>query len=124
MVINPKIYMEQLEELGLEDLEIEPSSRGEAVKLIREIEDHISNLNKIRYNLHGDMRIIRKEYLERLVEEGIRGDRKRRRLIMDERDRVLSPYEGIDRLIDGFIDWLENVPIFLREYAGNHNNGC
>ena len=28
MVINPKIYMEQLEELGLEDLEIEPSSRG------------------------------------------------------------------------------------------------
>jgi len=53
LVINPKIYMEQLEELGLEDLEIEPSSRGEAVKLIREIEDHISNLNKIRYNLHG-----------------------------------------------------------------------
>ena len=32
---------------------------------------------------------------------------------MDERDRVLSPYEGIDRLIDGFIDWLENVLIFL-----------
>lgn len=118
MVIDPRFYKEQVEELGIEGIEIDPSSEEEALKILREVEDAIRNLKRIRYNLHMDMRLIRREYLEKMRDPDIRGDVKRRRALMDERDNLLGPYEGVDRIINTLLEQLEEASIFLREYAG------
>lgn len=118
MVIDPRFYKEQVEELGIEGIEIDPSSEEEALKILREVEDAIRNLKRIRYNLHMDMRLIRREYLEKMRDPDIRGDVKRRRALMDERDDLLGPYEGVDRIIETLLEQLEDASIFLREYAG------
>ncbi|AAB86101.1 unknown [Methanothermobacter thermautotrophicus str. Delta H] len=118
MVIDPRFYKEQVEELGIEGIEIDPSSEEEALRILREVEDAIRNLKRIRYNLHMDMRLIRREYLEKMRDPDIRGDVKRRRALMDERDNLLGPYEGVDRIIDTLLEQLEEASIFLREYAG------
>ncbi|MDI6819062.1 MAG: hypothetical protein QMC87_06895 [Methanothermobacter thermautotrophicus] len=118
MVIDPRFYKEQVEELGIEGIEIDPSSEEEALRILREVEDAIRNLKRIRYNLHMDMRLIRREYLEKMRDPDIRGDVKRRRALMDERDDLLGPYEGVDRIIDTLLEQLEEASIFLREYAG------
>ncbi|BAM70735.1 hypothetical protein [Methanothermobacter sp. CaT2] len=118
MVIDPRFYKEQVEELGIEGIEIDPSSEEEALKILREVEDAIRNLKRIRYNLHMDMRLIRREYLEKMRDPDVRGDVKRRRALMDERDNLLGPYEGVDRIINTLLEQLEEASIFLREYAG------
>ncbi|NLU04467.1 MAG: hypothetical protein GXW97_05980 [Methanothermobacter sp.] len=118
MVIDPRFYKEQVEELGIEGIEIDPSSEEEALRILREVEDAIRNLKRIRYNLHMDMRLIRREYLEKMRDPDIRGDGKRRRALMDERDDLLGPYEGVDRIIETLLEQLEDASIFLREYAG------
>lgn len=118
MVIDPRFYKEQVEELGIEGIEIDPSSEEEALRILREVEDAIRNLKRIRYNLHMDMRLIRREYLEKMRDPDIRGDVKRRRALMDERDNLLGPYEGVDRIINTLLEQLEEASIFLREYAG------
>jgi len=118
VVIDPRFYKEQVEELGIEGIEIDPSSEEEALRILREVEDAIRNLKRIRYNLHMDMRLIRREYLEKMRDPDIRGDVKRRRALMDERDNLLGPYEGVDRIIDTLLEQLEEASIFLREYAG------
>ena len=118
MVIDPRFYKEQVEELGTEGIEIDPSSEEEALKILREVEDAIRNLKRIRYNLHMDMRLIRREYLEKMRDPDVRGDVKRRRALMDERDNLLGPYEGVDRIINTLLEQLEEASIFLREYAG------
>ncbi|BAZ99624.1 hypothetical protein [Methanothermobacter sp. EMTCatA1] len=118
MVIDPRFYKEQVEELGIEGIEIDPSSEEEALKILREVEDAIRNLKRIRYNLHMDMRLIRREYLEKMRDPDVRGDVKRRRALMDERDNLLDPYEGVDRIINTLLEQLEEASIFLREYAG------
>ncbi|MBE2899810.1 hypothetical protein DNK57_03095 [Methanothermobacter thermautotrophicus] len=118
MVIDPRFYKEQLDELGIEGLEIDPSSEEEALELLGEVEEAIRNLKRIRYNLHLDMRLIRREYLEKLKDPQVRADVKRRRALIDERDSTLGPYEGVDRIIDTLLDQLEEAAISLREYAG------
>lgn len=118
MVIDPRFYKEQVEELGIEGIEIDPSFEEEALRILREVEDAIRNLKRIRYNLHMDMRLIRREYLEKMRDPDIRGDVKRRRALMDERDDLLGPYEGVDRIIETLLEQLEDASIFLREYAG------
>jgi hypothetical protein len=118
VVIDPRFYKEQVEELGIEGIEIDPSSEEEALRILREVEDAIRNLKRIRYNLHMDMRLIRREYLEKMRDPDIRGDVKRRRALMDERDDLLGPYEGVDRIIETLLEQLEDASIFLREYAG------
>jgi len=114
VVIDPRFYKEQVEELGIEGIEIDPSSEEEALKILREVEDAIRNLKRIRYNLHMDMRLIRREYLEKMRDPDVRGDVKRRRALMDERDNLLGPYEGVDRIINTLLEQLEEASIFLR----------
>ncbi|WP_432703661.1 hypothetical protein ACRERI_08020 [Methanothermobacter thermautotrophicus] len=118
MVIDPRFYKEQVEELGIEGLEINPSSEEEALQILREVEDGIRNLKRIRYNLHMDMRLIRREYLKKLRDPQVRGDVNRRRALIDERDNLLGPYGGVDRIIETLLEQLEEASIFLREYAG------
>jgi len=118
VVIDPRFYKEQVEELGIEGLEINPSSEEEALQILREVEDGIRNLKRIRYNLHMDMRLIRREYLKKLRDPQVRGDVNRRRALIDERDNLLGPYGGVDRIIETLLEQLEEASIFLREYAG------
>ncbi|MFB2623249.1 MULTISPECIES: hypothetical protein [Methanothermobacter] len=123
MVIDPRIYKEQVEELGVEGLEINPSTREEALELLEEVEEYIKNLKRIRYNLHMDMRIIRMQYLEKMRDPGVKDDLRKRKSIMDERDDLLGPYEGVDRIIDALLDELDESAQFLREYADLEDTG-
>ena len=65
-----------------------------------------------------DMRLIRREYLKKMMDPDVRDDVQRRRALIDERDNLLGPYEGVDRIIDTLLEQLEEASIFLREYAG------
>lgn len=108
-------------------MEIEPSSLAEAMSLLVKLRNYKKLLEKIKFNLHMDMRSIRKEYLEKiqsLKEEPSRRGLFRKNLtekdkrstkknIYEERDRILAPYEALERLIEDYLDQIEDSKTYL-----------
>ncbi|RJS49818.1 MAG: hypothetical protein CIT03_01415 [Methanobacterium sp.] len=125
--MNPKFYQKQIAEVGVDGMEIEPSSLAEAMSLLVKLRNYKKLLEKIKFNLHMDMRSIRKEYLEKirsLKEEPSRRGLFRKNLteknkistkknIYEERDRILAPYEALERLIEDYLDQIEDSKTYL-----------
>lgn len=125
--MNPKFYQKQIAEVGVDGMEIEPSSLAEAMSLLVKLRNYKKLLEKIKFNLHMDMRSIRKEYLDKiqsLKEEPSRRGLFRKNLtekdkrstkknIYEERDRILSPYEALERLIEDYLDQIEDSKTYL-----------
>ncbi|GAB6055735.1 hypothetical protein HYG87_07545 [Methanobacterium alkalithermotolerans] len=125
--MNPKFYQKQIAEVGVDGMKIEPSSLAEAMSLLVKLRNYKKLLEKIKFNLHMDMRSIRKEYLEKiqsLKEEPSRRGLFRKNLtekdkrstkknIYEERDRILAPYEALERLIEDYLDQIEDSKTYL-----------
>ena len=76
--MNPKVYQQQLHELGIERIEIDVSTIERARQSLNELEKYEDILKKIRHNIRIDIRSIRKEYLLLLKELNTSTEEKRR----------------------------------------------
>ncbi|MCK9152438.1 hypothetical protein [Methanobacterium alcaliphilum] len=135
MSINPKMYYQQINDMNIDGLAIDPSSLSEAMSLLVRLKRDMRMLQQIKYNIRMDIRKIRREYLAKLDSlkdpskaKGIfdkKWDdteiRKGKKILLAERDDVISPYEGLERLIDYYLDEIESSIAFLNEYI--HNQG-
>lgn len=127
--VNPKLYKKQIEELGIDGLEIKPDSLIEATSMLIELKKYQNILMQIKYNVRIDSRNISKEYITKLDElnEHIEtnSERKAKKIkeaqkkLLKEREEKLVPYDGLDILIDGYLVQIEDSKIFLREFIKN-----
>ncbi len=127
--VNPKLYNKQIEELGINGLEIKPESLIEATSMLIELKNYQNILMQIKYNVRIDSRNISKEYITKIdkLNEHIEtnSERKTKKIkeaqkkILKEKEEKLVPYDGLDILIDGYLVQIEDSKIFLREFIKN-----
>lgn len=129
--MNPKIYKKQIEELGINGLEIKPESLIEATSMLIEIKEYQKILLQIKYNVRIDSRKISKEYITKIdelnehIKETKNSERKSKKnkeaqkKLLKEREEKLAPYDGLDIIIDGYIVQIEDSKMFLRDFIKN-----
>ncbi|MCE5213863.1 MAG: hypothetical protein LLF83_03985, partial [Methanobacterium sp.] len=63
--MNPKIYRKQISEIGIEDMVIDVSSLQNAMHTMSQLDEYEKVLNKIKFNLHTDIRQLRVDYMKK-----------------------------------------------------------
>ena len=66
--MKPQVYRQQIQETGIEDLEIDISSLEKSMRTLHKLDDMEEVLKKIRHDLRSDMRKIRLEYVNKMKE--------------------------------------------------------
>jgi hypothetical protein len=130
MVMSPKFYQKQIEEVGIEGFEISPRSLSVAMALKIKLRKDQRLLQQIKYNLRMDVRSIRKEYLvklnalkepskrmrvfnKKLTEKEAR---KAKKILTEERDEKIAPYDTLDRMLEHYLDEIENSKAYLDSF--------
>jgi ribosome recycling factor len=125
--MSPKKYRRQIDDLGIEGLEIDVSSVDNAMKTLDELEEFEKILKKIRYNVKVDIRKIRMDYINELHEfetssknhgffhrkKSTKKLIKEKKAIITHRDNKIATYEQIDDLTSDYIDQIEDSKIYV-----------
>jgi hypothetical protein len=135
-MISPKVYQQQIHDLGIEGLVVSPNNAGEASLLLDNLKEIEKVLGRIRHNIRIDIRAIRVDYMEKI--KGIKDSSKvmglytkqrpmkdkinDKRNLIDERDLKIAPYESIEYTVDEYLKQIENVKIYLKNYSKNKSN--
>lgn len=126
--VNPKLYKKQIEEMGIDGLEIKPNSLIDATSMLIELKEYQKILQQIKYNVRIDARKISKEYISKIdelneqIKETKKSERKAKKnkeaqkKLLKEREDKLAPYDGLDILIDGYLVQIEDSKILLRDF--------
>ncbi|MGC9517023.1 MAG: hypothetical protein ACP5C3_04905 [Methanomicrobiales archaeon] len=132
MVLDPKIYREEISNLGIEGLNIKVHSVAEALQLLVELKNIEKTLKKIKYNIRIDMRSLRKHYLDEIkeVEKPVKVMKvfnkkldpkkslKIKKKIVNEREHRIKPYELLERLIDDYLWQIDESKKYLQDFIG------
>lgn len=127
-MISPKVYEKQIQDLGIEGMEIFPKNSEEAVILFDELENIEEYLKRIRYNIRMDIRAIRKDYMNKIREiedyskrlygkKFLKNKIKEKRQLIDERDLIIAPYESIEYMIDGYLKQIKSAKFYVIDYS-------
>lgn len=128
--MNPKIYRKQISEIGIEDMVIDVSSLQKAMETMSQLDDLEKVLNKIKFNLHTDMRNLRVEYMKKIqnVDEssqkkGLFGRKKsvdsivkKKKTLKKERSANIAAYEIIENLVNDYINQIEESRRYIKNY--------
>lgn len=129
-MMNPKIYRKQISEIGIEDMVIDVSSLQKAMETMSQLDDLEKVLNKIKFNLHTDMRNLRVEYMKKIqnVDEsskkkGLFGRKKsvdsimkKKKTLKKERRANIAAYEIIENLVNDYINQIEESRRYIKNY--------
>ena len=128
--MNPKIYRKQISEIGIEDMVIDVSSLQKAMETMSQLDDLEKVLNKIKFNLHTDMRNLRVEYMKKIqnVDEsskkkGLFGRKisvdsimKKKKTLKKERRANIAAYEIIENLVNDYLNQIEESRRYIKNY--------
>lgn len=128
--MNPKLYRKQISEIGIEDMVIDVSSLQKAMQTMSELDELESILNKIKYNLHLDIRNLRVDYMQRMQEaddlinqKSFFGRRKtnedvmkKKKALKKERNADIASYEIIEDLVNNYLTQIEESRIYIRNH--------
>ena len=128
--MNPKIYRKQISEIGIEDMVIDVSTLQKTMQTMSELDDLEKILNKIKFNLHTDMRNLRVEYIRKMQDvdesskkKGLFGRKKsvdsivrKKKALKKERNANITAYEIIENLVNDYLNQIEES----RRYIKNH----
>jgi len=129
-MVSHKIYRQQLEELGVEDINIDSSSFTEAMKTLNQLQVLKGALKKLRHNIRADIRGLRMEHMEKIREiedpsktSGLFGRKlskkekiKRRKALIKERDRDIVAYEILETEIDNYLTQIDDAETHIRNF--------
>ncbi len=126
-MFGPKFYQQQLDELGIDGMEIDISTIKKAMQTLNELEEYEDILKKMRHNIRVDMRNIRKEYLSILKElnpspeekkkESARKVQKRikkKKDVLKKRDAKIKSYEIMENMVDDYLTQIDDARIYIR----------
>ena len=128
--MNPKIYRKQISEIGIEDMVIDVSSLQKAMETMSKLDDLEKVLDKIKFNLHTDMRNLRVEYMKKIqnVDEsskkkGLFGRKKsvdsivkKKKTLKKERSANIAAYEIIENLVNDYLNQIEESRRYIKNY--------
>jgi hypothetical protein len=128
--MNPKIYRKQIAEIGIEDMVIDVSTLQNAMQTIVELDELEKVLNKIKFNLHTDIRNLRVEYMQKMQEidspankKGFLGRKKsneaivkEKKALKKERSANIAAYEIIEDLLNNYLNQIEESRIYIRNH--------
>jgi len=125
-MFGPNTYREQLEELGIDGMEIDVSTMEKAMETLNYLADLESVLKKFRLNIRTDIRQIRKDYLKimKKVEEspkksgffGRKSDKiTKKKSLVKERNNKIAAYELVENMIDNYLVQIGDARIYIRK---------
>ncbi|AIS32787.1 MULTISPECIES: hypothetical protein [Methanobacterium] len=125
--MDPKVYQQQLYELGIDGMEIDVSTIERAMRTLNEMEEYEGVLKKMRHNIRMDIRNIRKEYLGILKELNPSPEEKRKssakevqkrikkkKSILKKRDSKIKSYEIIENTVDSYLTQIDDARIYIK----------
>jgi DNA polymerase elongation subunit (family B) len=125
--MDPKVYQQQLYELGIDGMEIDVSTIERAMRTLNELEEYEGVLKKMRHNIRMDIRNIRKEYLVILKELNPSPEEKRKssakevqkrikkkKSILKKRDSKIKSYEIIENTVDSYLTQIDDARIYIK----------
>ncbi len=126
-MFGPKIYQQQLDELGIDGMEIDVSNIQNAMQSLNELEEVESILKKIRHNIRTDIRAIRKEYIILMKEYSVSPEEsrklkakevqkrvKKKKEILKKRNAKIKSYELIETMVDNYLTQISDAQIYIR----------
>jgi hypothetical protein len=126
-MFGPKIYQQQLEELGIDGMEIDVSNIQNAMQSLNELEEVENILKKIRHNIRTDIRAIRKEYIILMKEYSVSPEEsrelkakevqkrvKKKKDITKKRNAKIKSYELIETMVDNYLTQISDAQIYIR----------
>jgi geranylgeranyl pyrophosphate synthase len=126
-MFGPKVYQQQLDELGIDGMEIDVSTIEGAMHTLNELEDYESILKKMRHNIRTDIRNIRKEYLLLIKElepspeekqkrsaKEVQKRIKKKKSILKKRNTRIKSYELVENMVDNYLTQIDDARIYIR----------
>lgn len=128
--MNPKIYRRQIAEIGIEDMVIDVSSLQNAMKTMSELDELEKVLEKIKFNLHTDIRNLRVEYMRKIQDadevskkKNLLGRKKsvdaivrKKKTLKKERQANIAAYEIIENLVNNYLAQIEESRTYIRNH--------
>jgi len=129
-MLGPKSYRKQLLDLGIEGMEIDVSTIDDAMNTLNELNEKEKILKKIRYNIRGDIRKIRLEYVTKLKQiDKINNNKKKglfsrkksvskitqeKKVLIKEKNLTIATYDVVENTIDDYLDQIENSKYYIK----------
>ncbi|MDD1774214.1 MAG: hypothetical protein LUQ24_01640 [Methanobacterium sp.] len=128
--MNPKIYRRQIAEIGIEDMVVDVSSLQRAMQTMIELDELEKVLNKIKFNLHTDIRNLRVEYMQKIQDIDELSKKKnmfgrtksdddilrKKKTLKKERRANIAAYEIIEDLVNNYLTQIEESRIYIRNH--------
>ncbi len=128
--MNPKIYRKQISEIGIEDMVIDVSSLQNAMQTMTQLDEYEKVLNKIKFNLHTDIRQLRVDYMKKMQEveekskkKGLLGREKsvdsivkKKRNIKKARASDIAAYEMIENLVNDYLKQIKESRVYIKNH--------
>jgi hypothetical protein len=128
--MNPKIYRRQISEIGIEDMVIDVSSLQNAMHTMSQLDEYEKVLNKIKFNLHTDIRQLRVDYMKKMQEveekskkKGLLGRKKsvdsivkKKRDMKKARASDIAAYEIIENLVNDYLKQIKESRIYIKTH--------
>jgi hypothetical protein len=128
MIRDPEEYYQKLQEMYLDDSELNLSTDFEARASLVKIKRLKSDVLSLRREITQDMRTIRNMYLDESIiekpkilglfslEKKLTPTGKRKKLIF-EREKSLSPYKEITKMVDDYVKQIEDMEKYIKNEA-------
>lgn len=126
-MFGPKVYQQQLDELGIDGMEIDVSTIKKAMQTLNELEEYEDILKKMRHNIRVDIRNIRKEYLLILKElnpspeenqkesaKEVQKRIKKKKGILKKRNTKIRSYELAENMVDNYLTQIDDARTYIR----------
>ncbi|MDP3066814.1 MAG: hypothetical protein Q8N08_08770 [Methanobacteriaceae archaeon] len=125
-MFSSKKYRQQIDNLGLDGMEIEVTSIKRAMAILDDLDDYEKVLIKIRYNIRSDVRSIRLEYMEKLQEmeeshQGLFGRKKstdqiikEKKAIIKDRNIKIAAYDIVENMVDDYLSQIADARRYIR----------
>ena len=129
-MLGPKSYRKQLLDLGIEGMEIDVSTIDDAMNTLNELNEKEKILKKIRYNIRGDIRKIRLEYVTKLKQiDKINNNKKKglfsrkksvskitqeKKVLIKEKNLTIATYDVVENTIDDYLNQIENSKYYIK----------
>jgi hypothetical protein len=118
-MISPRVYHQQIENLDIEGMLVFADTADEASILLDKLENMEKVLEKIRVNVRMDIRNIRREYMDKIksLENNPETSRKykikEKKVLIEEREFNIAPYEAIEILAEDYLREIKDALIYL-----------
>lgn len=125
-MFSSKKYRQQIDDLGLDGMEIEVTSIRTAMAILDDLDEYEKVLIKIRYNIRSDVRSIRLEYMEKLQEmkespQGLLARKKSTEKIINEKKAIIkdrnikiAAYDIVENMVDNYLSQIADARRYIR----------